>query len=92
MVNRRKDEHMANAFRALGHPVRLRIVRILNDEGASFAGDITRRLPVVASTASQHLKILREAGLINDAADGPHRYYSVNKQALLDLKAWVRKL
>jgi len=91
-MSKRKDEHFAQAFRALGHPVRLQIVRILNDEGACFAGDITRRLPVVASTASQHLKILREAGLINDAADGPHRYYSVDKQALLDLKAWVRKL
>ena len=78
-------------FRALGHPVRVQILRILNDEGACFAGDITRRLPVVASTASQHFKILREAGLINDAVDGPHRYYSVDKQALLELKDWVRK-
>ena len=91
-MSKKKDQQMAQAFRALGHPVRLQIVRILNDEGACFAGDITRRLPVVASTASQHLKILREAGLVNDAADGPHRYYSVDKQALLDLKAWVRKL
>ena len=91
-MSKKKDDLMADVFRALGHPVRLQIVRILNDEGACFAGDITRRLPVVASTASQHLKILREAGLINDAADGPHRYYSVDKQAVLDLKSWVRKL
>lgn len=91
-MSKRKDEQMAEVFKALGHPVRLQIVRILNDRGACFAGDITRRLPVVASTASQHLKILRESGLINDATDGPHRYYSVDKQALLDLKAWVRKL
>lgn len=91
-MSKRKDEQMAEVFKALGHPVRLQIVRILNDRGACFAGDITRRLPVVASTASQHLKILREAGLVSDAADGPHRYYSVNKQALLDLKGWIRKL
>jgi ArsR family transcriptional regulator len=90
-MSKRKDEHMAEVFRALGHPVRVQIMRILNDDGACFAGDITRRLPVVASTASQHYKILREAGLINDATDGPHRYYSVDKQALLDLKGWVRK-
>lgn len=91
-MSKRKNEQMANAFRALGHPVRLQIIQILNDKGASFAGDITRRLPVVASTASQHLKILREAGLIKQATDGPHRYYSIEKQALLDVKGWVRKL
>lgn len=91
-MSKRKDQQIADAFRALGHPVRLQIVRILQDEGACFAGDISRRLPVVASTASQHFKILREAGLISDAVDGPHRYYSMNKQAMLDLKAWVRKL
>ena len=90
-MSKRKDDHMADVFRALGHPVRVQIMRILNDEGACFAGDITRRLPVVASTASQHFKILREAGLINDAVDGPHRYYSVDKQSLLELKDWVRK-
>ena len=91
-MSKRKDQQIADAFRALGHPVRLQIVRILQDEGACFAGDISRRLPVVASTASQHFKILREAGIINDAVDGPHRYYSIDKQAMLDLKAWVRKL
>lgn len=90
-MSKKQDQHMAEVFRALGHPVRLQIVRILNDEGARFAGDITHRLPVVASTASQHLKILREAGIINDAVDGPHRYYSVDKAALRDLKAWMRK-
>lgn len=91
-MSKKKDQQMAAAFRALGHPVRLQIVRILNDEGACFAGDITRRLPVVASTASQHLKILREAGLISDTTDGPHRVYSVEKKAILDLKSWVRGL
>ena len=91
-MSKRKDQQIAEAFRALGHPVRLQIVRILQGEGACFAGEITRRLPVVASTASQHFKILREAGLINDAVDGPHRYYSVDKQALRELKRWVSKL
>lgn len=91
-MNKRKERQLAQAFKALGHPVRLQIVRILVDDGACFAGDITRRLPVVASTASQHLKILRESGLVSDTADGPHRVYSVDKKALLDLKTWVRKL
>ena len=68
-MSKRKDDQMADVFRALGHPVRVQIVRMLNDDGAAYAGDIVSRLPVVASTASQHLKILREAGLISDAAD-----------------------
>lgn len=91
-MSKRKDDEMADVFRALGHPVRVQIVRMLNDDGAAYAGDIVNRLPVVASTASQHLKILREAGLISDAADGPHRYYSVEKKAIRDLQAWVKKL
>lgn len=91
-MSRRKDDQMADVFRALGHPVRVQIVRMLNDDGAAYAGDIVSRLPVVASTASQHLKILREAGLVSDAADGPHRYYSVEKKAIRDLQSWVRKL
>lgn len=83
---------MAECLRALGHPVRVQIVRQLLDRGASYAGDLTRRLPVAASTASQHFKILKQAELVSDTVDGPHRVYSVNRQSIMDLKDWVQGL
>jgi ArsR family transcriptional regulator len=89
-MSKAKDERMADVFRALGHPVRVQIVRLLQDRGACFAGELSRRLPVAASTASQHLKLLKEAEVISDTVDGPHRIYSIRKDTVVDLKDWVR--
>ena len=91
-MSKAKDRQMADTLRALGHPVRVQIVRQLLERGASYAGDLTRRLPVAASTASQHLKILKQAELISDTVDGPHRVYAVNRQAILEFKGWVKSL
>jgi ArsR family transcriptional regulator len=91
-MSKAKDEKMAQAFKALGHPVRIQIFNMLHDQGACFAGDLTRHLPVVASTASQHLKIMKDAEVITGTVDGPHRCYCINKKMLLDMKAWARKL
>jgi len=49
-------------------------------------------LPVAASTASQHLKILKEAGFITGTIDGPHRCYCIDKSAYHELKDWIEKL
>ena len=87
-----KEQKAAQVFRALGHPVRLQIVRQLQAEGACFAGDISSRLPVAASTASQHLKILKEAGIITGTIDGPHRCYCISKPAFQEVKDWVGAL
>ena len=83
---------MAAVFKALAHPVRVRIVRMLHAEGACFAGDLSSRLPVAASTASQHLKILKEAGVITGTIDGPHRCYCIDKNVYHDLKDWIAAL
>ena len=91
-MSKAKDKRVADAFRALGHPVRLQIVRQLQVEGACFAGDISSQLPVAASTASQHLKILKEAGIITGTIDGPHRCYCISKNAFHDLSDWVKSL
>lgn len=88
-MNTRHDKKMAARFRALGHPVRLHIVRILMAEGACYAGDISARLPVAASTASQHLKMLKEAGIITGTIDGPHRCYCVDRTVYRELQDWM---
>jgi ArsR family transcriptional regulator len=91
-MGKRQDRKMAATFKALGHPVRLQIVRDLLASGACFSGDISARLPVAASTASQHLKILHEAGLITGTVDGPRRCYCVRKEALSELEDWFDTL
>lgn len=92
MMGTTRDKQVAAAFRALGHPVRVQIVRLLQGEGACFAGDLSRRLPVAASTASQHLKMLKEAGIISGTIDGPHRCYCIDKKAFAQIKDWIGEL
>jgi ArsR family transcriptional regulator len=91
-MNKRKDRRIAACFKALGHPVRLQIVRQLNEHGACFSGDISSQLPVAASTASQHLKILKEAGVITGTVDGPRRCYCIRKEAFADIDDWLKRL
>ena len=79
-------------MKALGHPVRLQIVQQLLEFGACFSGDISSQLPVAASTTSQHLKILKESGLICGTVDGPRRSYCVQQDALKEIKAVIKSL
>lgn len=91
-MSKAKDKQMAATFKALGHPVRVQIVRQLIKHGACFGGDIAESVPVAASTTSQHLKILKEAGVITGTIDGPRRCYCVRKQAFHELEDWLRAL
>jgi len=91
-MSKAKDKHAAALFKALGHPVRVQIVRLLNKEGACFGGDISERLPVAASTTSQHLKILKEAGVITGTIDGPRRCYCIRNEAFHEINEWLARL
>lgn len=86
------DERLAALCRALGHPHRVAILRFLLAQESCFAGEIADQLPVAASTVSQHLTQLREAGLIRGEVDGPRRSYCVEPAALAALKAMVAGL
>lgn len=90
MANR-KDEQMAACFKALGHPVRLQIIRQLEKTGACFGGDIAEGLPVAASTTSQHLKMLREAGIISMTHDSQRRCYSLRRQVFSEIRRWLAR-
>jgi ArsR family transcriptional regulator len=88
----RADAELAELAKAVGHPVRVQILRILLSREACVCGEIVDELPLAQSTVSQHLKVLKEAGLIRGEIDGPRVGYCVEPDALLRLKALVADL
>ena len=77
---------------AIAHPARVQIVRLLIGREACMCGEIVDQLPLAQSTVSQHLKILKESGLIQGEVDGPKVCYCINPQRLEQLKAFVAGL
>lgn len=83
------DEQLAALAKALGHPARVKIIRILVRRNSCVCGDIVDELPLAQSTVSQHLKVLKDAGLIRGDVDGPRVCYCIEPRALRRLKALV---
>lgn len=83
------DEELAALAKAIGHPARVQILRLLVRKTACVCGDIVEELPLAQSTVSQHLKVLKEAGLIRGEVDGPRVCYCIEPRALRRLKALV---
>jgi ArsR family transcriptional regulator, arsenate/arsenite/antimonite-responsive transcriptional repressor len=86
------DAELAMLAKALGHPARLQIVRLLVRREACICGDIVDELPLAQSTVSQHLKVLKDAGLIRGEIDGPRVGYCVEPRTMRRLKALVGSL
>jgi ArsR family transcriptional regulator len=86
------DEELSALAKALAHPVRVRIVRLLARRTSCMCGDIVEELPLAQSTVSQHLKVLKEAGLIRGEVEGPRVCYWVEPRTLRRLKALVAAL
>jgi ArsR family transcriptional regulator len=83
------DEELAKLTKALGHPARVRIVRMLSRKEARVCSQIVDELPLAQSTVSEHLRILKEAGLIRSSQDGPRIGYCINFDTLRKLKALI---
>ena len=83
------DEELAVYAKALGHPARIQILRILQQRETCVCGDIVDELPLAQSTVSQHLKGLKEAGLIRGEIDGPRVCYCIEPQAMRRLKLLI---
>ena len=66
-----EERELARLAKAIGHPARVQILRFLAGRTACMCGDIVDELPLAQSTVSQHLKILKEAGLIRGEVDVP---------------------
>jgi DNA-binding transcriptional ArsR family regulator len=76
------------ALAALADPTRRRVFESLK-AGPQAVGEIARRMPVSRPAVSQHLKALKEAGLVRDRADGARRVYSIVPYGLGALRAWL---
>jgi predicted transcriptional regulator len=74
-----KDEQIALLAKALGHPARVAIIRLLLKKQTCICGDIVDELPLSQSTVSQHLKELKEAGLIQGEITGVKTCYCINE-------------
>ena len=83
------DEELAALAKAIGHPARVQIVRLLVRKTACVCGDIVDELPLAQSTVSQHLKVLKDAGLIRGEVDGSRVCYCIEPRALRRLRALV---
>ena len=78
----------ANALSCLADPTRRRIFERLRS-GPASVGNVARGLPVSRPAVSQHLKVLKEAGLVNDRPDGTRRVYYIDPDGLGELRAWL---
>ena len=76
------DAELARLAKALAHPARVAILRRLLAHGECACGEIVSGLPLAQATVSQHLKVLKEAGLIQGEVDGPRVCYCVNPKAV----------
>jgi ArsR family transcriptional regulator len=85
-------DDLALLCKALGHPARVRLLRHLADFGACYFGSLADVIGLAPSTTSQHVSILKEAGLICGSADAARVCYCVNPARLDQLKTLISKL
>jgi DNA-binding transcriptional ArsR family regulator len=71
---------IARFAKAMGHPVRMYVLELLSNQTCCYSGDLTDVLPIAKSTLSQHLKELRDAGLIQGEIEAPKVKYCLNKE------------
>ena len=86
------DDTLAAMAKALAHPARVRILRMLEAQQACVTGDVVSEIGLAQSTVSEHLRILREAGLIQGEIEGPRTRYCVNATGLATLKIGIAAL
>ena len=76
-----KDQSLAAFAKAISHPARIAILTVLAKRNECICGEIVEILPLAQSTVSQHLKELKNAGLIDGTIDGPRSCYCINWKA-----------
>jgi ArsR family transcriptional regulator len=92
MSERHEEGELASLAKALGHPARVQIVRLLLSRNACFCGEIVEELPLAQATISQHLKVLKEAGLVRGEIEGPRICYCADRPRLATLHGLVGAL
>jgi len=79
-ISEDSQEELAKFAKALAHPTRLEILRLLSTQSCCFTGDLVEMLPIAQSTVSQHLKELKNAGLIQGEINPPKIKYCINQE------------
>lgn len=75
-----QDHRIARYAKAMAHPVRVYILGLLSKQSCCYSGDLSEILPIAKSTLSQHLKELKEAGLIQGEIEAPRIRYCINRE------------
>lgn len=75
-----EQQKLSRYAKALGHPIRVYVMQLLGQQACCYSGDLSEELPVAKSTLSQHLKELKDAGLIQGEIEAPRIKYCVNKE------------
>ncbi len=91
-MDKNKIEKLARLCKALGHPARITILEHLKNLDSCICGEIVEVMPLSQSTVSQHLKVLKECGLVQGEVEGPRTCYCVDKAALNEFKQLVENL
>lgn len=76
-----KEQDLAGFAKAMSHPARIAILKVLAQRNECICGEIVKMLPLAQSTVSQHLKELKTAGLVSGTIDGPRSCYCINWKA-----------
>ena len=87
-----KEQDLAAFAKAIAHPARIAILKVLAQHNECICGEIVEILPLAQSTVSQHLKELKNAGLINGTIDGPRSCYCINWKAFEKFNAEFSQL
>lgn len=83
---------LATRLKALGHPARIQILRVLAEHGTCICGELVEMLPLAQSTVSQHLQVLKEAGLVRGEIDGPKSCYCLDQEMVRQLRTELDEL
>ena len=75
-----EQQKIARYAKAMGHPVRMYVLELLSKQLCCYSGDLSEELPIAKSTLSQHLKELKDAGLIQGEIEAPRIKYCINKK------------
>jgi len=89
-----KQQKAARYAKAMGHPIRMYVLDLLSNQSCCYSGDLSDDLPIAKSTLSQHLKELKDAGLIQGEIEAPRVKYCINnenwKEAQLLFKEFLK--
>ncbi|OMP30523.1 transcriptional regulator [Mangrovimonas sp. DI 80] len=88
----KEQELTARFAKALAHPVRIAILELLHSQACCYHGDMAEELPIAKSTLSQHLKELKEAGLIQGDITPPTTKYCIHKENFALAKSLLSKV